>query len=391
MRLRLANDPVVRHRFGSSSPFRVGVEEELFLVDSEDYRIAHRAEEVVERPRRFARGTITGEVCDGMIELKTPVSRSARDAAECLEALRRTAVSGVDPSCRLLGAGLHPSAPFGEVRLRRGRHYEHVVADTGGLLRQSAYCGMHVHVGMPDAETAIVAYNGMRKWVPLLQALTANSPFWHGADSRLDSARTVRLHSLPRTGLPRAFDGWEDYAASMTRLVDGFGLDGLGSVWWDVRPHPDLGTLEIRVADAQASLDHVEGLIALIHCLVYHEAITRTPADPPKELLDESCFQATRRGLDARISIGGPTRHVQDIALHALELARGYGRRLGCAESLDNVERILDDGNGADRQRAVHADGGMVGLLEHLATETAAPLREAGRAATPVEPWQAPA
>jgi carboxylate-amine ligase len=321
----------------------------------------------------------------------TPISRRAGDAADCLEALRRGVVGGAKPSCRLLGAGLHPSAPFGDVRLRRGEHYEHVVTDTGGLLRQSAYCGLHVHVGMPDPDTAIAAYNGMRKWVPLLQALTANSPFWHGADSRLASARTVRLHSLPRTGLPRAFDGWEDYTASMRRLVDGFGLDGLGSVWWDVRPHPGLGTLEIRVADAQASLDHIEGLIALMHCLVYHEAITRAPVDPPKELLDESCFQATRRGLDARISIGGPTRHVQDIAQQALELARGYGRRLRCADSLDKVERLLADGNGADRQRAVYAERGMGGLLEHLVTETAAPRRQPGRGATPTEPLQAPA
>jgi carboxylate-amine ligase len=391
MRLRLADDPVARHRFGSSSPFRLGVEEELFLVDAEDHRIAHRAEEVLAQPRRFTRGTIAGEVCDGMVELKTPVCRSAQDAAECLETLRRGAVGEAERSCRLLGAGLHPSAPFGDVRLRDGEHYEHVVADTGGLLRQSAYCGVHVHVGMPDADTAIAAYNGMRKWVPLLQALTANSPFWHGADSLLASARTVRLHSLPRTGLPRAFDGWEDYATSMRRLVDGFGLDGLGSVWWDVRPHPALGTLEIRVADAQASLDHVEGLIALMHCLVYHEAITRAPDDPPKELLDESCFQATRRGLDARFSIGGPTRHVQDIALQALELARGYGRRLACASSLDKVERMLADGNGADRQRAVHAEGGMAGLLEHLVTETATPRRQAVRVATRTEPRQAPA
>jgi glutamate---cysteine ligase / carboxylate-amine ligase len=326
-----------------------------------------------------------------MVELRTPVCRSARDAADCLEALRRGAVEADKPSCRLLSAGLHPSARFGDVRLRGGEHYERVVADTGGLLRQSAYCGMHVHVGMPDADTAIAACNGMRKWVPLLQALSANSPFWHGADSRLASARTVRLHSLPRTGLPRSFDGWEDYAASMRRLVEGFGLDGLGSVWWDVRPHPALGTLEIRVADAQTSLDHVEGLIALMHCLVYHEAMTRTPADPPKELLDESCFQATRRGLDARISIGGPTRHVQDIALQALELARGYGRRLACADSLDKLERMLDDGNGADRQRAVHAEGGMAGLLEHLVTETAAARSQIERAAKPAEPDQAPA
>jgi carboxylate-amine ligase len=382
MKLSLADDPVRGHRFGRSTPFRLGVEEELFLVDPDDHHVAHRADAVLEQRRgRFTRGVIVGELCDGVVQLQTPVCRTAADAVACLESLRREA--GSHPSCRLLGVGLHPSAPFGDVRLRHGDHYDEVAHDTGGVLRQSAFCGMHVHVGMPDADTAVVAFNGMRRWVPLLQALSANSPFWHGADSGLASARTVRLRNLPRTGLPRSFESWEDYATSMTRLTESFGLDGLGSVWWDLRPHPELGTLEIRVADTQTSLDDAEGLIALMHCLVYHEAITRSPGDVPQELLDESSFQAVRRGLDARISHGGRVRHVQDVAAQALDLAGGYARTLGCAESLDKVERMLAEGNGADRQRAANAEGGMAGLLEQLVTETAAPSRAAGPAAVP--------
>jgi carboxylate-amine ligase len=224
---------------------------------------------------------------------------------------------------------------------------------------------------MPDAETAIAAYNGMRKWVPLLHALGANSPYWHGQDSGMASARALRCHGVPRTGLPRAFDGWDDYSASMLTLIDGFGLDGPESLWWDVRPHPALGTLEVRVADAQSDPDDLEAIVALIHCLVYHEALTQDAAHAPKELLDESCFQAARQGLHARISMDGTPRHVQDVAATALELAGGYARRLGCAPSLPKVETLLRRGNGADRQRRAFRRGGMPAVLRQLVDETA--------------------
>jgi carboxylate-amine ligase len=364
----------MQHCFGTTPAFRLGVEEALLLVDPEEHAMAHRAEEVLDRHRRFLRGggQIGGELCDGVIELTTPVCRNAADAVAHLATLRRAAVAGRD--LHLVGAGLHPDAPFGHVRLRRSDHYDAIGEEAGGAVRQSANCGMHVHVGMPDPETAVAACNGMRKWAPLLLALSANSPFWHGADSHLASARTVRRHSIPRSGLPRAFDGWSDYAGCLGALVDGFGLDGHASNWWDVRPHPELGTLEVRIADSQSSLDRVEAIAALIHCLVLHEALTRDPDRPAQELLDESHFRAARRGLDARVAFAGATRHVQEVAAVALELARGYAPKLGCAASLSKVEDLLDQGNGADRQRAVHAEAGMAGLLAHLVAETAAGL-----------------
>jgi carboxylate-amine ligase len=361
--------PSLPHRFGRRPAFRVGVEEELFLVDADGHRPAFCADEVLRLAPQVADGEILGELQDGTVELATPVCRTAADAADRLRRLRATALSG-HPS-RLLGAGLHPTAPFGAVRFRAGARYETIAETTGGSLRQSAYCGVHVHVGMPDAETAIAAYNGMRKWVPLLQAMGANSPYWHGQDSGMASARVVRCHAVPRTGLPRAFAGWEDYSESMRTLLDAFGLDGPESLWWDVRPHPQLGTLEIRVADAQSDLDDLEAIVALTHCLVYHEALTQDAAHPPKELLDESCFQAARQGLDARISMDGTPRHMQDVAATALELAGGYARRLGCAPSLAKARALLQRGNGADRQRRAFRAGGMPGVLRELVRQTA--------------------
>jgi carboxylate-amine ligase len=362
------SNAVAVDKFGSRSPFRVGVEEELFLVDPDDHALACRTDELLERRRRFRQGRLVGEMCDGVIELVTPVCRTAGEAADRLRILRGAVAADGGPLP--MGCGVHPTQPFGEVRHRRSHHYDAVRADTRAVLAQSAYCGLHVHVGMPDPEAAITAYNGMRRWAPLLHALGANSPFWHGRDSGLASCRTVRCHSVPRTGLPRAFRDWSDYSDTALELLRVSDADAVSAIWWDIRPHPGVGTLEIRLLDAQASVDDAEGLIALIHCLTYHETLTAAGSHPSKEVLDEATFRAIRDGLRATFSTGGPMRHVQDHAREALQVANAYAPQLGCADSLQHLERLLIEGNGADRQRRAYAGGGLPALLAHLVDET---------------------
>jgi glutamate---cysteine ligase / carboxylate-amine ligase len=372
MTLRLAEDTLFSDRFGTGAPFRVGVEEELFLVDHRAHAVSLCTDELLGALRQpLAAGRVVGELCDGVIELATPPCASADEVAAALRALRANVLG--TGCAQLLGAGLHPATPFGEVHHRDGAHYEAVRDDTRGTLRQGIFCGVHVHVAMPDAETAIAAFNGMRKWLPLLQALAANSPFWHGHDSGLASARRVRVHDVPRSGTLRAFRDWADYRDTMRELIRLADIDGPGSLWWDMRPHAKLGTLEIRVLDAQASLDDLRGLVALVHCLTYHEAMVADQAHLPTEVLDEASFRAIRDGLNARLCLGGPVQHVQALARQALDLASGYARRLGCTAALGAVERLLAEGNGADRQRRAHARGGMEKVLAELTAETCAP------------------
>jgi glutamate---cysteine ligase / carboxylate-amine ligase len=380
MTLRLAEDTLFSHLFGASAPFHIGVEEELFLVDPTRHRVACCTDEVLAgRASRSGRGRLMGEMCDGVLELATPVCASADGAVSALWTLRRDVAAG--DSLRLMGAGMHPTAPFGDVAYRGGDHYDAVARDVRGLLRQSAVCGVHVHVSMPDAETAVTAFNGMRKWVPVLQALGANSPFWHGHDSGLASSRTARFHMIPRSGLPRAFRHWEDYTDTMRELIRVSGIDGPSSLWWDMRPNPTLGTLEVRVLDAQSSLDSLRGLIAIVQCLARHEAAGVDDRHPSKELLDEACHHAIRDGLDARLSLGGPMQHMQGLARQALDLAHAYAHELGCADAVAAAEALLS-GNGADRQRRAFAHGGMDAVLDHLVSETAAPPSFAGGASS---------
>jgi glutamate---cysteine ligase / carboxylate-amine ligase len=228
-----------------------------------------------------------------------------------------------------------------------------------------------VHVGMPDAETAIRACNGMRKWLPLLHALGANSPYWYGRDSGMASARSVIANAFPRSGAPRRFRDYADFAATVADLRAVGDCPDYSLIWWDVRPHPRLGTLEIRVLDAQSSLDDLAALVALVHCLAVHEA-TDDPADLDisPEALRSISFGAARDGLDARVLFEGTLVPVRHAATLALTLVGHQAIELGCWDELMHIQRMLEHGNGAQRQRRAARDGGIPEAVRLLVEET---------------------
>jgi carboxylate-amine ligase len=175
---------------------------------------------------------------------------------------------------------------------------------------------------------------------------------------------------VPRTGLPRAFRDWEDYERSMRELCRVAQLPDAGSLWWDMRPHPTLGTLEIRALDAQSSLADLAGLIALVHALVCHEALVHDDANPAVEIMQEATYRALRDGVDATMSLGGAVHPARDHAHHALDLAAGYAQAVGASAQLASLERLLVEGNGAVRQRRAFDRGGVPEVLDHLRWET---------------------
>jgi carboxylate-amine ligase len=226
---------------------------------------------------------------------------------------------------------------------------------------------------MPDPEAAIRAFNAMRAELPVLQALAAHSPYWHGLDSGFATARAQLFRGYPRADIPRAFEDWADYEAAMAQIVAAAGVPDYTFLWWDLRPHPKLGTLEVRAMDAQARLGSVCGLAALVHGLAMAAAEgSGAPGDtPPREVLVESSFRAGRDGLAATVWHDGAMRPVRDLAAAALERARPHARAVGADAALEEVERILRDGNGADRMRAAHAEGGLPRVVERLIAESA--------------------
>jgi len=357
---------LVEHAFGTA-PFALGIEEELLLVAAAPpHALDHRASEAVSL---LDSPYVKPDVYEAMVECATSICHSAQDAVYELEHRRGDLRTG---GFTLAGAGLHPEARFADVLHVEHPRYKQIHDTMRGLLERTPTAALHVHVGMPDAATAIAVCNRLRAHLPLLQALAAHSPYWHGRDSGFATARAQLFRGFPRAVIPRAFSDWDDYVAAVTAWLGAGDLPDYTYLWWDIRPHPRLGTVELRAMDAQARLTSVAGLAALVRALATacadgHGAIE------PAEALTESSFRAGRDGLDATIWWCGALRPVPEVAADVLALARPYARDSGDEDALLEVHRILREGNGADRMRRAHAAGGMPAVLAGLVAESAEP------------------
>jgi glutamate---cysteine ligase / carboxylate-amine ligase len=355
------------HAFGAGTPFSLGVEEELFLVDPVTGAQIDASRAVLERLGPVE-GTVERELHACQVELITSVCTNAGDATDALRRLRAAVIA---TGAGLLGAGMHPAAPEGLAEITDRERYaaiRHLLGDavadpTGGL---------HVHVGMPDADTAIKAFNALRRHLPLLLALGANSPFRHGRDTGLASAREVTMRGWPRSGVPRAMRDFEDFCTSSALLTQAADVPDYTWFWWKLRPHPRLGTVEVRALDAQTSLDDLAALVALTHCLARHAATAPPVPDTPPEVLDEAAFRAARFGTEAALpGPDGRRRPVRDLLEEVIATVREHARELGCEEALDATRRVVEQGGGAGRQRQTHAIGGLGALLRDAVERTA--------------------
>jgi glutamate---cysteine ligase / carboxylate-amine ligase len=365
--------------FGLTDDFSLGVEEELLLVDRTTHALDHGAVEILERMTvPEGEGGVQPDYYAGMIEMSSPICSDPAEAIAYLNALRTAARTA---GATAIGAGLHPTGAFGDVIPYPAPRYRLIADEMRGLQARTPTCALHVHVGMPDEEAAIRAFNGLREHLPLLQALAANSPYWHGRDSGLASARAQVFRALPRSEIPNAFDSFDEYAEAAEALATAGELPDYTYLWWDVRPHPVLGTIEVRAMDAQSSLRSITGLVALIHALARRAAEEHGPWER-REVLMESSFRAARDGLGATIWHDGSMRPVPEVARAAINQARPYAREFGSDAALDEVERLMVEGNGAMRQRVACARGGLNAVLDALVRETAQPYRpvEAHRA-----------
>jgi carboxylate-amine ligase len=356
----------MRHSFGRTADFTLGVEEELLLVDDDSHRLAHRSSELL-AAMGLGERAVRHDIYEAQIELSSPACDEALEAARSLAGLRAALR---DAGGTAIGAGIHPSAAFGDVRIVDERRYRHEAKRLQGLVNRTPDCALHVHVGMPDAETAIRVCNGLREWLPLVEALAANSPFWHGLDSGLGSSRRVLRRGFPRVDIPPPFRDFADYEEVVADTLAAAELDDYTLIWWEVRPHPRLGTVEVRAMDSQSSLATVASLAALVQGLAKYVAEDRPEGTTRHEVLAESSFRAGRYGVQARLYDGGSLRPAHELIARAVALARPHARELGSEAALDELERITRDGNGADRQRAAHRSGGMTGVLDMLAAET---------------------
>jgi carboxylate-amine ligase len=370
------SDAIPAVNFGAEHDFALGVEEELLLVDPDTHALQHSAFDVLGRISVPANeGAALPEAFAALIEFTTPICVDADEAVASLATLRRHLLSS---GATAIGAGLHPEGAFGDVVHYPSERYRLIAAEMRGLMARTPTAALHVHVGMPDAESAIRACNSLRAHLPLFQALATNSPYWHGRDSGLASARAHVFRGLPTSEIPPVFASFDEYVERVETLCAAAEVPDYTYLWWDIRPHPVHGTIEIRAMDSQSSLDDVAAIAALVHSLAFRAAEERPPW-AYRDVLTEASFRAARDGLDATVWHDGALRPIHEVARTAVQLALPFARELGCEDALDGIERMLIEGNGAARQRAAYTRGGMSGVLAHLVEETSQINRAAVR------------
>ena len=359
------------HRYGSGEPFTLGLEEELLLVDARSHRLAHVADQVLER-MALPSERADHEAFLAEIELRSAPSAGAADAVAQLSEGRAAARRA---GATLMAAGVHPDADLFDAELVAAERYERVEAQMRGLIKRTPECALHVHVGVPDTEAAVAAMNGLRDLLPLLHGLAANSPFWFGGDSGMASSRAAVIRAYPGRGIPPVLRSWDDYLAAIDAVRAGGGPTDHTMVWWDARPQPRLGTVELREVDVQTDLASAAAIAALGRAIVRRAA--DEPGDAgapgvageaaPEQALHWSSFRAARDGLDAEIYFEGSARPLREVA------GRVIATLDGADPELESIERIVREGNGAERQRAAHERAGMPGLLRYLADATRPP------------------
>ena len=325
-------------------PYTVGIEEEVMLLDEVSWALAHRIDSVL--PRLPGGGpSFTAETHGSALEIQTGVHATIASAIAELGMLRRELEETLRPlSMRAACAGTHPFAVWQEIAVSAGERYQFVYGSMRELARREPTFGLHVHVAVPDPEEAIHVANRLRTHIPLLLALSVNSPFWQGRDTGLASARTPLFQAFPRVGIPRAFDDYADYVESVDVLIRSDAVPEPTFLWWDVRPQPRFGTVEVRIMDAQTTPVDTAAIAALVQCVVRAEveAGTHLERPMPQEVLSENRFIAARDGMDAELIEPELDRRVpaRELLADLVVVCRPHAQDLGCEAELERVPEL---------------------------------------------------
>jgi carboxylate-amine ligase len=309
---------VIERHFGESAPLSLGVEEELMILDAATLEPASGVDVLVRGAAELdLPGTLKTELHASVVELTTPVCDSVEEAIACLRALRGAAAAvAAANGLAVAAAGSHPTAPLESLPVVQEERYLTMIREVGRAARRQGVNGLHVHVGVESADACWERLESVLPWLPVVLAVSANSPFVDGEPSGMLSNRAPILAELPRAGAPPAFGSYEGWERWVERLVSLGVMADYTRIWWDVRPHPRLGTLEIRVADQPTSLERSELLVRMLRDLV-RDAPSRT-ADRGDYL--QNRWAAASAGLDAVLvhPDGGRVATARDLARELL-------------------------------------------------------------------------
>jgi carboxylate-amine ligase len=367
---RWPSEPVV-------AEWSVGAEEEVMLLEPAGWQLAQAIDDVLPALSPQLAPSVSAETHAGALELATRAHRTSGAVATELAVLRRRLATELEPLGLRAGvAGTHPMAEWQQMRVSGGARYQLLRGTLGDLVHREPTFALHVHVAVRDPEVAVDVANRLRAHLPLLLALSANSPYWRGRDSGFASMRSPQFQAFPRSGIPRRFESYADWAQSVRALIDAGAFPEPTFLWWDVRLQPRFGTIEVRIMDAQTTLHDVGALVALTQAVARLEAHERYASealiDAP-ELLAENRFIAARDGARAELIEPGSRRRVpvKVAARELLDAVRPHARELGGLPELDAMHDLIA-APPAERQRALaRREGGLPRLVETLSGEFA--------------------
>ncbi len=368
----------------ASKPWTIGVEEEVMLLDPATQALEPRIDDVLSSLTPDLAGRVAAETHGSAAELNTKPHPTVAAATAELGALRVALAEDLNRNgMHAAAAGTHPFAQWEDSEISPSARSRSILDSMRELARREPTYALHVHVAVPTPTMAVRAMDGLRAHLPLLLALSANSPFWQGRDSGLASARTPVFGAFPRTGIPRRFGSYEEYVDGIDVLLRCGAIPEPTFLWWDARLQPKLGTLEIRIMDAQSRLEDVGALVALAQCAVRLEAtsaeLALQGAAARPEVLNENRFLALRDGMGADFvdPDHDRLRPAPELLEELLEACAPHAAALGCEAELASVRGLAED-SGATRQRvsagaASHDD--LVDLVGSLVDEFLVPVK----------------
>jgi carboxylate-amine ligase len=372
-----AQSSVLDARFGEGSPLTLGVEEEHMLVSKDGYGLCSEIETVLDKVEGGALADrVHPELTESTAEIATGICVSVDDALRELTELRKGLAATLRPlGMRLAACGTHPFSLAEDQRITRRDRYRQLVEQLQYVARRELVFGMHIHVAVPDSDTCMKVMEGVLIELPVLLALSTNSPFWRGEVTGINSTRTVVFAGFPRSGLPPRFDSYDDYAEAVGWLEGTGAIIDYTRLWWDVRPHPRLGTIEVRVMDVQFDLEYAMALTAYVQALVAELIDEIDQGNPPtpfhRLLVAENKWLAARYGLEAPLidlATGRKaTMTAAQLAKRRLRQLGPYAKDLGCLDALKGIERMLSWGTGATRQlRVYNANRDLVEVMREV-------------------------
>jgi carboxylate-amine ligase len=374
MRAELSHSPLADWaEWTSSTPYSVGIEEEVMLLDPRDWSLAQRIDDVLPRLSPELAERATAETHGAALELATHPHDDAEGAALEIAALRAGLAAELGQvDLRVASAGTHPFAMWTATEISSGARYQLVYEAMRELARREPTFALHVHVGVPDADAAILLHNRMRAHLPLLLALSGNSPFWQARDTGLASARTPLFQAFPRVGIPRAFSSYEDYVETVDLLVRCDAFPEPTFLWWDVRPQPRFGTVEVRIMDAQITASETAALAALVQSIARLELEEGYHVDPQSdrpEVLEENRFIAARDGMRGRLidPVAEERVPARELLSRLLDAARPHAEDLGCTNMFDALVMLGEEPGAKRQRRGAREPGRLPGLVQLLA------------------------